>query len=73
MVGSLHPVFVPLLAAGREEALRPLLVQLVVIMLAARAGAPIVIVNGSPTEQDHLATAIARGPISSLLPSIVTG
>ncbi|MEI6637141.1 MAG: hypothetical protein WCO99_11300, partial [Planctomycetota bacterium] len=33
------PVASVLLAAGREESLRPLLVQLVVIILAARAGA----------------------------------
>jgi NAD-dependent deacetylase len=43
------------------------------VPIAARVGAAIVIVNGSPTEQDHLATAIARGPISTLLPAIVTG
>ena len=30
-----------LLAAGREESLRPLLVQLIVIILAARAGAAV--------------------------------
>ncbi len=43
------------------------------VPIAARAGAPIVIVNGSPTEQDHLADVILRGPISELLPAIVTG
>jgi hypothetical protein len=36
-----HPPLVPLLAGGREAALRPLLVQLVVIMLAAGVGAVI--------------------------------
>ena len=37
-----------LFAAGREEALRPLLVQLVVIVLAARAGAAVRFRGGEP-------------------------
>jgi len=35
---------------------------------AARSGARIVIVNGEPTEMDHLATAVVRGPIGEILP-----
>ncbi len=42
-----------------------------VVPLAKAAGARIVIVNGEPTELDHLADAILRGPISELLPAIV--
>ena len=42
-----------------------------VVPLAARAGAPIVIVNGSPTEMDELATVVVRGSISEVLPRIV--
>lgn len=41
------------------------------VPLAAAAGAVVVIVNGSPTELDHLADAVLRGPISELLPAIV--
>jgi NAD-dependent deacetylase len=40
-------------------------------VLAHRAGAPVVIVNGSPTNQDHLATVLVRGPIGEVLPAIV--
>ena len=39
--------------------------------LAHRAGAPVVIVNGSPTDQDDLATALVRGAIGEILPAIV--
>jgi len=42
-----------------------------VVPLAARAGAPVVIVNGSPTEMDELATVVVRGSISEVLPRIV--
>ena len=44
-----HALLPVLLAAGREEALRPLLIQLIVIILAARAGA-VIARNGRPEE-----------------------
>jgi len=62
MVGSLHPVFVPLLAAGREEALRPLLVQLVVIMLAARAGALVARWARQPSVVGEICAGLLLGP-----------
>ncbi len=34
-------------------------------------GAPVVIVNGGPTEMDGLATVVVRGPIDETLPLIV--
>jgi NAD-dependent deacetylase len=41
---------------------------------AARlAGARVVIVNGSPTEMDHLADAVLRGSISDVLTDLVSG
>ncbi len=42
------------------------------VPLAARAGAHVVIVNGEPTAYDHLADALVRGPISEILPSLVS-
>ena len=62
MVGSLHPVLVPLLAAGREEALRPLLVQLVVIMLAARAGALVARWARQPSVVGEICAGLLLGP-----------
>jgi NAD-dependent deacetylase len=41
--------------------------------IAARAGARLVIVNGRPTEQDHLADAVLRGSISDVLTALVPG
>ena len=41
------------------------------VPVASRAGARIVIVNGSPTEMDTLAHVVLRGPISEILPAIV--
>lgn len=41
------------------------------VPVAARAGAAVVIVNGSPTEQDALGTVVVRGSISEVLPAIV--
>lgn len=38
---------------------------------ARRAGAPVVIVNGGPTEQDDAAEVLLNGPISELLPQLV--
>lgn len=42
-----------------------------VVPLAVRAGAPVVIVNGSPTDMDELASVVVRGSISEVLPLIV--
>ena len=42
-----------------------------VVPIAVRAGAPVVIVNGSPTDMDEAATVLVRGSISDLLPRIV--
>ena len=36
-------------------------------------GAVVVVVNGSPTEMDHLADVVVRGSISEVLPRIVGG
>ncbi|HEX7094338.1 MAG TPA: NAD-dependent deacylase [Acidimicrobiales bacterium] len=41
------------------------------VPLAKRAGARVVIVNGSPTEMDDLADVVVRGPISEVLPAII--
>jgi len=41
--------------------------------IAVDAGAALVIVNGSPTEYDHLADAVIRGSISEVLPQLVAG
>jgi NAD-dependent deacetylase len=40
---------------------------------AHRAGAGVVIVNGQPTEYDGIADVVVRGPISEVLPVIVSG
>jgi NAD-dependent deacetylase len=40
------------------------------VPLARRHGAGVVIVNGEPTDLDHLADVVLRGPISSLLPAV---
>lgn len=42
-----------------------------VVPVAKRAGAAIVVVNGSPTELDYLADVVVRGSISEVLPRIV--
>jgi NAD-dependent deacetylase len=42
-----------------------------VVPLAKEAGARIVIVNAEPTEMDHLADAVIRGSISTLLPRLL--
>lgn len=43
-----------------------------IVPVAKRAGAPIVIVNGTPTEMDPLADVVLRGTISEILPALVT-
>jgi NAD-dependent deacetylase len=42
-----------------------------IVPFALRAGAAVVIVNGSPTAFDSLANAVVRGPIGDVLPAIV--
>ena len=42
-----------------------------VVPVARSRGAAVVIVNGSPTEMDHLADVVVRGSISELLPAIL--
>jgi NAD-dependent deacetylase len=42
-----------------------------VVPLAAAQGAPVVIVNGSPTAMDDLADVLLTGSISELLPAVV--
>ena len=44
-----------------------------VVPIAARAGAPVVIVNLEPTEMDPLAEVVVRGSISEVLPAICGG
>jgi NAD-dependent deacetylase len=41
------------------------------VPIARSAGARVVIVNGEPTEMDHLADAVLRGPIGDLLPALL--
>ena len=41
------------------------------VLIAARSGAGVVIVNGEPTELDRLADVVVRAPISDALPVIV--
>lgn len=42
-----------------------------VVPLAHLSGAPVIIVNGEPTEYDAIAEAVVRGPIGQVLPKIV--
>jgi NAD-dependent deacetylase len=42
-----------------------------VVPRARAAGARVVIVNGQPTEMDHLAHAVLIGPIGEVLPSVI--
>ena len=51
-----------LLAAGREEALRPLLVQLLVIVLAARAGAAVARWLRQPSVVGEIVAGLLLGP-----------
>ncbi|MHB8681627.1 MAG: SIR2 family NAD-dependent protein deacylase [Acidimicrobiales bacterium] len=41
------------------------------VPLAHLSGAPVVIVNAEPTELDHIAEVVVRGPIGEVLPKIV--
>ncbi|MFM8735554.1 MAG: cation:proton antiporter [Pirellulales bacterium] len=58
------PLFAPpiLLAAGREEMLRPLLLQLVVIILAARAGAIVARWLRQPSVVGEIVAGLVLGP-----------
>lgn len=51
-----------LLAAGREESLRPLLVQLIVIVLAARAGAAVARWLRQPSVVGEIVAGLLLGP-----------
>jgi NAD-dependent deacetylase len=57
-----------LLCVGTSLAVRPINRM---VSIAAESGVPVVIVNGEPTELDHLATVIVRGQIGEVLPVIV--
>ncbi|HEY5244432.1 MAG TPA: Sir2 family NAD-dependent protein deacetylase [Acidimicrobiales bacterium] len=57
-----------LLAVGTTLAVYP---AAGMIPLAARHGAPVVIVNAEPTPFDDLAAAVLRTPISDVLPTLV--
>jgi NAD-dependent deacetylase len=58
-----------LLAVGSTLAVYPVAG---VVPIARHGGARIAIVNGSPTEMDHLADAVLRGSISRILPRLVS-
>lgn len=57
-----------LLAVGTTLAVYP---AAGMVPIAKRAGARVVIVNGEPTEMDHVADGVLRGPIGELLPAVV--
>ena len=57
-----------LLAVGTTLAVHPIAN---VVPVAKGRGAAVVIVNGSPTEMDHLADVVVRGSISEVLPVIL--
>jgi NAD-dependent deacetylase len=59
-----------LLAVGSTLAVFPVAG---VVPIARQSGARIAIVNGAPTEMDHLADAVLRGSISEILPRLVSG
>jgi NAD-dependent deacetylase len=58
-----------LLAVGTTLAVYPIAG---VVPVARQAGARLVILNGEPTEMDHLADVALRGSISAILPQIVS-
>src|SRR5512139_2624945 len=43
------------------------------VEIAAEAGARVLIVNGGPTDLDHLAHAVVRGPLGLALPRLIEG
>ena len=59
-----------LLAVGSTRGVYPVAAM---VPVAVRHGAALVVINGSPTEMDHLADVVVRGSISEVLPRIVGG
>ncbi|HPG13621.1 MAG TPA: Sir2 family NAD-dependent protein deacetylase [Microthrixaceae bacterium] len=59
-----------LLAVGTTLAVYPVAHM---VPIAVDRGAPVVIVNGSETEMDDMATVVLRGSLSELLPALVAG
>jgi NAD-dependent deacetylase len=59
-----------LLAVGSTLAIFP---AAGLVPIAVRSGAPVVIVNGSPTEMDGLADVVVNGSISDVLPTLLNG
>jgi NAD-dependent deacetylase len=57
-----------MLVAGSSLAVQP---AAGLVGLAARAGVPVVICNGSPTPYDRLAAVVLRGQLGSVLPELV--
>lgn len=57
-----------LLAVGSTLAVFPVAR---VVPIAKTSGARVIIVNGSPTEMDHMADVVVRGSISDVLPRVV--
>ena len=59
-----------LLAVGSTLGVYPVAAM---VPVAVHHGAALVVINGSPTEMDHLADVVVRGSISEVLPRIVGG
>ena len=57
-----------LLAVGSTLGVYPVAAM---VPVAVRHGAAVVVVNGSPTEMDHLADVVVRGSISEVLPTVL--
>ncbi len=57
-----------LLAVGSTLSVYPVAAM---VPVAVRHGAAVVVVNGSPTEMDHLADVVVRGSISDVLPAVL--
>ena len=58
-----------LLAVGSTLGVYPVAAM---VPMAVRHGAAVVVVNGSPTEMDHLADVVVRGSISEALPAVLS-
>ncbi|MGW5706434.1 SIR2 family NAD-dependent protein deacylase [Amycolatopsis japonica] len=56
-----------LLVAGSSLSVQP---AASLVSVASRAGAAVVICNGSETPYDHMATAVVRGPLADSLPAL---
>jgi NAD-dependent deacetylase len=59
-----------LLAIGSSLAIFP---AAGLVPTAVRANAPVIIVNGGPTDMDALADVVVNGSISELLPRLLAG